>query len=57
MVASITAVFILYNVIPVLTYILISCGEPDACDSCVVTGSWPGTYAALLKAWQYTHVM
>ena len=48
----------IYNVILVLTYILVSCGEPDVLsDGRVVTSSWPDTYRALLKAWQYTHVM
>ena len=47
-----------YNVIPVFIYILVPCGEPDVLsDGRVVTSSWPDTYPALLKAWQYTHVM
>ena len=36
----------------------VSCGNSDVLsDGRVVTSSWPDTYPALLKAWQYTHVM
>ena len=48
----------IYNAILVLMYILVSCGEPDVLsEGLVVTSSWPDTYRALLKTWQYTHVM